>query len=95
MAWFPGAYILRALSWEHERVWGAAGRGCNTPEPFIGECAPCAFFLCESCFIRDIELPGHRPIATLLALHHVMPRAPYVRQLGVSWGPHADSGRHT
>ena len=31
MAWFPGAYILRALSWAHVRVWGAAGRGCHTP----------------------------------------------------------------
>ena len=31
MAWFPGAYVLRALSWVHVRVWGAAGRGCHTP----------------------------------------------------------------
>jgi hypothetical protein len=31
MAWFPGAYDLRALSWTHGRVWGAAGRGCHTP----------------------------------------------------------------
>jgi len=31
MAWFPGAYVLRALSWAHVRVWGAAGRGCHTP----------------------------------------------------------------
>jgi hypothetical protein len=31
MAWFPGAYDLRALSWAHVRVWGAAGRGCRTP----------------------------------------------------------------
>ena len=31
MAWFPGAYALRALSWTHVRVWGAAGRGCHTP----------------------------------------------------------------
>ena len=31
MAWFPGAYDLRALSWAHGRVWGAAGRGCHTP----------------------------------------------------------------
>ena len=31
MAWFPGAYILRALSWAHVSVWGAAGRSCNTP----------------------------------------------------------------
>jgi hypothetical protein len=31
MAWFPGAYVLRALSWAHARVWGAAGRGCRTP----------------------------------------------------------------
>ncbi len=30
-AWFPGAYALRALSWAHGRVWGAAGRGCHTP----------------------------------------------------------------
>ena len=31
MAWFPGAYGLRALSWAHGRVWGAAGRGCHIP----------------------------------------------------------------
>jgi hypothetical protein len=31
MAWFPGAYILRARSWAHVRVSGAAGRGCHTP----------------------------------------------------------------
>ena len=30
-AWFPGAYDLRALSWAHVRVWGAAGRGWHTP----------------------------------------------------------------
>jgi hypothetical protein len=29
MAWFPGVYDLRALSWTHGRVWGAAGRGCH------------------------------------------------------------------
>jgi hypothetical protein len=28
---FPGAYVLCALSWAHVRVWGAAGRGCDTP----------------------------------------------------------------
>ncbi len=31
IAWFPGAYDLRALSWAHVRVWGAAGRGCHKP----------------------------------------------------------------
>ena len=31
MAWVPGAYDLRALSWAHVRVWVAAGRGCHTP----------------------------------------------------------------
>jgi hypothetical protein len=31
MAWFPGAHVLRALSWVHVRVWGAAGRGCHSP----------------------------------------------------------------
>jgi len=31
VAWFPGAYVLRALSWAHVSVWGAAGRGCHTP----------------------------------------------------------------
>jgi hypothetical protein len=30
-AWFPGAYALRALSWAHLRVRGAAGRGWHTP----------------------------------------------------------------
>ena len=31
-AWLPGAYDLRALSWAHVRVWGAAGRGCHIPD---------------------------------------------------------------
>ncbi len=31
MAWFPGAYDLRALLWAHGGVWGATGRGCHTP----------------------------------------------------------------
>jgi len=31
MAWFPGAYDLRTLSWAYGRVWRAAGRGCHTP----------------------------------------------------------------
>jgi hypothetical protein len=31
MAWFTGAYILRALSLAHVRVWEAAGRGYHTP----------------------------------------------------------------
>ena len=31
MAWYRGAYDLRALSWAHGRVWGAAGRGCHIP----------------------------------------------------------------
>ena len=34
---------------------------------FAGECALCAFFLCKSCFIWDIDLCG--PMASLLALH--------------------------
>ena len=57
MAWFPAAYVLRALSWAHGRVWGAAGRGCHaTAWPVI--CALCVFSLCKSCFIRDIDLCG-------------------------------------
>ena len=31
MAWFPGAWDLRALSSAYGRVWGAAGRGCHVP----------------------------------------------------------------
>jgi hypothetical protein len=31
MAWFPGAYALRALSWAHVRVCGAAWCSCHTP----------------------------------------------------------------
>ena len=31
MAWFPGAYGLRTISWAHGHVWGAAGRGCHIP----------------------------------------------------------------
>ena len=30
-AWFPGASDLRALSWAHVRVRGAAERGCHIP----------------------------------------------------------------
>ncbi len=30
-AWLPGASDLRALSWAHVRVRGAAGRGCHIP----------------------------------------------------------------
>ena len=30
-AWFPGASDLRALSWAHLRVRGAAERGCHIP----------------------------------------------------------------
>jgi hypothetical protein len=32
MAWFPGAYDLRALSWAHVRVWGAAGSYHRPPQ---------------------------------------------------------------
>ena len=61
MAWFPGAYDLRVLSWAHVRVWGAAGGGCHAG--FAGECALCAFLLCKSCFIRDIDRTfGHREV---------------------------------
>ena len=39
-AWLPGAYDLRALSWAHVRVWGAAGRGWHTPDWLgIARCA--------------------------------------------------------
>ena len=60
MAWFPGAYVLRAaraaLSWAHVRVcqWAAAWRGALPHAGLAGECALCAFLLCKSCFIRDI-----------------------------------------
>ena len=66
MACFPGAYALRALSWAHVRVWGAAGRGCHTPAS-PGSAHFFGFLLCKSCFIRDIDLCG--PMASLLALH--------------------------
>jgi hypothetical protein len=49
MAWFPGAYILRALSWAHVCVWGAAGRACHTPAwPGI------AHFVCVSYVNRAL-----------------------------------------
>jgi hypothetical protein len=35
MAWFPGAYDLRALSWAHVRVWGAAGSYHSSPQRSI------------------------------------------------------------
>ena len=52
-AGFPGASDLRALSWAHVRVRGAAERGCHIPA-WLG------FLLCKSCFqvIRDIDLCG-------------------------------------
>ena len=57
MAWFPGAYDLRALSWAYVRVWGS--RWARLPHAgFAGECALCAFLLCKSCFTRDIDLCG-------------------------------------
>ena len=57
MAWFPGAYDLRALSWAHVRVWGS--RWARLPHAGLaGDCALCVVFLCKSCFIRDIDLCG-------------------------------------
>ena len=87
MACFPGAYVLCALSWAHVRVWEATGRGCDTG--FAGECALCAFFLCKSCFIWDIDLCG--PMASLLALHVLRAVCGATRRVLET----TDSGRHT
>jgi hypothetical protein len=65
MAWFPGAYILRAVLGKSARL---GSRWARLPHAgFAGKCGLCAFFLCKSCFIRDIDLCG--PMASLLALH--------------------------
>jgi hypothetical protein len=45
-AWLPGAYDLRALSWAHVRVWGAAGRGCHTPA------SPGSAHFVRSCYVN-------------------------------------------
>jgi hypothetical protein len=88
MAWFPGAYDLRALSWAYVRVWGAAGRGCRTPaSPGSAHFVWC--FLCKSCFIRDSDLCG--PMTALLALHALRAVCGATRRVLET----ADSGRHT
>jgi hypothetical protein len=66
MAWFPGAYDLRALSWDTCARLGS--RWARLPHAGLAaECALCAFLQCKSCFIRDIDLCG--PMAAFLALH--------------------------
>ncbi len=81
MAWFPGAYALRALSWEHVRVWGAAGRGCHTPASPGSAHFVCFPYVNRALF--GISTSAHR----LPPCWHCMSCAPYAEQLGTSWRP--------
>ncbi len=70
---------------------GAAGTrrlGWESRPGFDGECALCAFLLCKSCFIRDIDL--QRPMAALLAVHALRALSWTYALLGSRWKlPHA------
>jgi hypothetical protein len=81
MAWFPGAYVLRALSWAHVRVWGAAGRGCHTPASPGSAHFVCFPYVNRALF--GISTSAHR----LPPCWHCMSCAPYAEQLGTSWRP--------
>ncbi len=58
-AWFPlaGASDLRALSWAHVRVRGAAERGCHIPA-WLGIARFARSSYVNRGFIRDIDLCG-------------------------------------
>jgi hypothetical protein len=81
MAWFPGAYILRALSGARVRVWGAAGRGCHTPAwPGI---AHFVWFSYVNRALFGISTSADR----WPPWWRCMPCARYVGPLGASWRP--------
>jgi hypothetical protein len=56
-AWFPGVSDLRALSWAHVRVRGAAGRGCHIPA-WLGIARFARSSYVNRGFIRDIDVCG-------------------------------------
>jgi hypothetical protein len=81
MAWFPGAYVLRALSWAHVRVWGAAGRGCHTPASPGNAHFVCFPYVNRALF--GISTSADRWPGSQAR----MSCARYVGPLGASWGP--------
>ena len=85
MAWFSSAYVTNGCA---RPIMGTCARlGSRQARlqhaGLADECALCAFFLCKSCFIRDMDL--HRPMAALCAVCLATRRV---------FGT-ADSGRHT
>jgi hypothetical protein len=81
MAWFPGAYVLRALSWAHVRVWGAAGRAYPTPaSPGNGHFA-------HSSYVNRALFGISTSADRWPPCWRCMPCARYVGPLGASWGP--------
>jgi hypothetical protein len=81
MAWFPGAYVLRALSWAHVRVWGAAGRGYPTPA------SPGNAHFAHSSYVNRALFGISTSADRWPPCWRCMPCARYVEPLGASWGP--------
>ena len=75
MARFPGAYVLRALSWAHVRVWGAAGRGCHTPA------SPGSAHFVRSCYVNRALL-GISTSAVACGSCQRLPRRAHVPRTG-------------
>jgi hypothetical protein len=81
MAWFPGAYVLRALSWAHVRVWGAAGRGCHTPA------WPRNAHFAHSSYVNRALFGISTSADRWPPCWPCLPCVRYVGPLGASWGP--------
>ena len=81
MACFPGAYALRALSWAHVRVWGAAGRGCRTPA------WPGNAHFAHSPYVNRALFGTATSADRWPPCWPCMPCARYVVPLGASFGP--------
>ena len=78
---FLALHALRALSWAHMRVWGAAGRGCRTPA-WPGS-AHLVYFPYVNRALFGISSSADRWPPSWRS----MPCARYVGPLGASWGP--------
>ena len=81
MASFPGAYVLRALSWSHVRVWGAAGRGYPTPA------SPGNAHFAHSSYVNRALFGISTSADRWPPCWRCMPCARYVGPLGTSWRP--------
>ena len=81
MACFPGAYALRALSWAHVRVWGAAGRGCHTPV------SPGSARFAHSSYVNRALFGISTSTDRWPPCWRCTPCARYVEPLGASLGP--------